>query len=350
MHELTQALSDTWSPFVLVAGLLLIGHVASSEGLFQLVGDWCAGVLDGVVSLYIALMVVVALVTAVLNLDTSVVFMTPVAIQAARSKGADETAFVFGTIFVSNSASLLLLGSNLTNLLVFSNRGISGATFVTHTAVPWLAATAVTIAVVLAWRWRPLHHQPHATSKVRTHFTFGPGLIGAAFAVVAMIVLSGPAPWVFVAGVLCELIGPLWRHRVTALDAVKAVSPITLLVLFVVAVGVGWIARATNVSANLLVHTNVATTVVAATLASVVINNLPSASLFAAHAIAHPFALLLGLDVGPNCAVTGALSSLLWIRIAKRHDITPSILTFSAVGTTIAVVATTVAATSLAIH
>jgi arsenical pump membrane protein len=99
-----------------------------------------------------------------------------------------------------------------------------------------------------------------------------------------------------------------------------------------------------------LVHTNVATTVVAATLASVVINNLPSASLFAAHAIAHPFALLLGLDVGPNCAVTGALSSLLWIRIAKRHDITPSILTFSAVGTTIAVVATTVAATSLAIH
>jgi len=48
--------------------------------------------------------------------------MTPVALQAARAKGSDETAFLYGTIFMSNSASLLLLGSNLTNLLVFSRR------------------------------------------------------------------------------------------------------------------------------------------------------------------------------------------------------------------------------------
>ncbi len=350
MHVLTQALSGTWSPFVLVAGLLLIGHVAASEGLFQRVGDWCARAPGGAVTLFIATMVVVALVTAVLNLDTSVVFMTPVAIQAARKKGTDETAFIYGTIFVSNSASLLLLGSNLTNLLVFANRGVSGASFFSHMALPWLASTAMTIAVVLAWRWRYLRDEHHAPSKSRTNFTFGPGVVGAAFAVVAMVALSRPALWVFGVGVLCELIGPLARRRSTVLDTVKAISPLTLLVLFFVAVGVGSFARATSVSASLLVHANVPTTVAVATVASVVINNLPSASLFAAHAIAHPFALLLGLDVGPNCAVTGALSSLLWIRIAKRHDFAPSLKTFSLVGTTVALTASTVAATALAIH
>jgi arsenical pump membrane protein len=302
------------------------------------------------VALFIATMVVVALVTAVLNLDTSVVFMTPVAIQVARKKGTDETAFIYGTIFVSNSSSLLLLGSNLTNLLVFANRGVTGTSFVAHMALPWLASTSVTIAVVLAWRWRFLRDERHAPSKGRTPFALGPGAVGAAIAVVAMVALSRPALWVLSVGVLCELVGPLARRRSTVFDAVKATSPLTLLVLFVVAVGVGSLARATSVSANLLVHANVPTTVAVATVASVVINNLPSASLFAAHAIAHPFALLLGLDVGPNVAVTGALSSLLWILIAKRHGFSPSLRTFSLVGTTVALSASTLAAIALAVH
>ena len=350
MHVLTQALSGTWSPFVLVAGLLLIGHVAASEGLFQLVGAWCARAPGGAVALFISTMIVVAVVTAVLNLDTSVVFMTPVAIQAARSKGTDETAFVFGTIFVSNSASLLLLGSNLTNLLVFSNRGISGATFVLHMVVPWLASTTVTIAVVLAWRWRALRGARHHPSSLRARFEAGPGLFGAAFAVVAMVALSRPALWVLGAGVLCEGVGPLARRRSTVFETLKAASPVTLLVLFVVAVGFSSIARATSVSATLFVHANVPATVAIATLSSLVINNLPSASLFAAHAIAHPFALLLGLDVGPNCAVTGALSSLLWIRIARRHDIKPSLRTYSAIGSIVAALAMTTAACTLVLH
>lgn len=73
-------------------------------------------------------------------------------------------------------------------------------------------------------------------------------------------------------------------------------------------------------------------------VASLVVNNLPAASLLAAHTIAHPFALLLGLDLGPNCVVTGALSSLLWLRIARKHQMRPSLVTFSVVGTVVAVV------------
>ena len=66
------------SPFVLVNGLTLIGLVADAEGLFAALGDRLAEpVPNGIVLFAGAVVVVVAVVTAVLNLDTSVVFVSP---------------------------------------------------------------------------------------------------------------------------------------------------------------------------------------------------------------------------------------------------------------------------------
>jgi arsenical pump membrane protein len=346
MHIVVETLGATWSPFVLVAGLLLIGHVASGEGLFRLLGAWCARAPGGGVGLFALTMLVVAAVTAVLNLDTSVVFMTPIAINAARTKGTDETAFLYGTIFMSNSASLLLVGSNLTNLLIFARRDELGATFARHTALPWLAAVVVTTLVVGAWRWRALRHQGESVPAAREGYVVGPGVVAVGFAIVAMLLIAHPAIWVFVAGVLAEVFA-LARRRGSWRGAVTAANPGTLATLFVLAVAVGWFARWSSLTKHLLVHANLATTAVASALSSLVINNLPAASLFAAHGVPHPFALLLGLDLGPNCAVTGALSSLLWLRIARRHDLRPSTATFSAIGVVIAVASISVSLTLL---
>jgi arsenical pump membrane protein len=346
MHVVVETLGATWSPFVLVAGLLLIGHVASGEGLFRLLGAWCARAPGGGLGLFALTMLVVASVTAVLNLDTSVVFMTPIAINAARSKGTDETAFLYGTIFMSNSASLLLVGSNLTNLLIFARRDELGATFARHMALPWLAAVVVTTLVVGAWRWRALRHIGTAAPPAHDEYAVGPGVIAVGFAIVAMLVIAHPAIWVFVVGVIAEVIS-LGRRQGSWRDAATAVNPGTLAVLFVLAVAVGWFARWSSLTRHLLVHASLLTTAATAAVSSLVINNLPAASLFAAHGVRHPFALLLGLDLGPNCAVTGALSSLLWLRIARRHELRPSVVTFSAVGVVIAVVAIAISLTLL---
>jgi len=347
MHEFAQTISATWSPFVLVAGLLLIGHVASGEGLFRLVGAGCARVAGGGVSLFFVTMVAVALVTAVLNLDTSVVFMTPVALFAARAKGTDEKAFLYGTIFMSNSASLLLLGSNLTNLLIFSRRTASGSSFARHMVLPWTASVVVTIAVVLAWRWRALRQTDKKPERTKTAFIFGPGVIAVGFAVLAMLLLSKPALWVFLVGVASEFYEIVVKRRSALREALSVTNPWTLSLLFVVAVTVGWFARYSNLTTNLLRHASVAATIATSALASLVINNLPAASLFAAHGLAHPYALLLGLDLGPNILVTGALSSLLWMRIARRHDQRPSVVTFSLLGSIVAVAAIACAAALL---
>jgi arsenical pump membrane protein len=48
--------------------------------------------------------------------------------------------------------------------------------------------------------------------------------------------------------------------------------------------------------------------------------------------VAHPHALLLGLDLGPNLAVTGSLSAVLWLQAARSVGARASIATYSRVG------------------
>jgi len=64
----------------------------------------------------------------------------------------------------------------------------------------------------------------------------------------------------------------------------------------------------------------------------VVVNNLPAAALLSAHPPAHPRALLLGLDLGPNIAVTGSLSAIFWLRVARANDARPTLLRYSLLG------------------
>lgn len=345
MHALVHTLSVTWAPFVLVAGLLLIGDVAAGEGLFTRVGSWCARAPGGARTSFVVTMAAVALVTAVLNLDTSVVFMTPVALQAARARSADQRAFLYGTVLMSNAASLLLVGSNLTNLLVVASRGGGGSGFAAHTTLPWVGSVVATILVVLAWRWRALGAAGAEPASGPDGFRVGPGTIGAAVAVVAMLVTPTPALWVLAAGVVVAVVD-VARHRLDLRGALAVTNPALLAALFVVATAVGWFARTSSLAAGALAHANVAVTAAVAAVTTVVINNLPAASFYAAHAVAHPVALLVGLDVGPNLAVSGALSSLLWRRIAAREGAATSLATFSAVGLAATVVAG-VAATAL---
>jgi arsenical pump membrane protein len=62
-----------------------------------------------------------------------------------------------------------------------------------------------------------------------------------------------------------------------------------------------------------------------AAAASVLVNNLPAASLLASRTPDHPFALLIGLNLGPNLFVSGSLAWLLWLRSARAAGARPSI-------------------------
>ena len=54
--------------------------------------------------------------------------------------------------------------------------------------------------------------------------------------------------------------------------------------------------------------------------------------LLTAEPVAHPDALLLGLDLGPNLAITGSLSAVLWLQAARTAGTDVSITTYSRLG------------------
>src|SRR5919204_2885616 len=152
-HAILASTRQAWPPFVLVAGLLLIGAVAAADGLFEAIGVRLAGARLGARSLLLALLALVAVVTAVLNLDTSVVFLTPVLVHAARQRRLNERPFLYGSVFMANAASLLLPGSNLTNLLVLRSNPEADAGFALRMLPAWLAACTMTAAfVAIAFR------------------------------------------------------------------------------------------------------------------------------------------------------------------------------------------------------
>jgi arsenical pump membrane protein len=337
MHLLGPTLAHTWEPFALVVGLLLIGHAAAREGLFEFLGHHCARLPGGQRTLFVATMVAVALVTAVLNLDTSVVFMTPVILHAARSRKADETAFLYGAIFMANAASLLLLGSNLTNMLVVASQPVRGGVFAQRMVLPWVVAVALTIVMVGLWRRRELRGPGGFADVARDRVTFGVGVAAAVGAVGVMLVSTHPAAWVLGTGVVVEGVEVV-RRRVRIRESVAVANPLVVVPLFILAVLVGWLGRSWGGATHLVAHSGTLVTALVGAGAALLINNLPAASLFAGRHLAHPYALLLGLDLGPNAFVTGAMSTMLWLRVARANGASPSVTVAARVGVVVTVI------------
>ncbi|APR75427.1 Arsenic efflux pump protein [Minicystis rosea] len=324
------AAAQSWPPFVLVTGLLLIGVVADHDGLFESAGARLARLGGGGVPLFIGLMSLVAVVTVVLNLDTAVAFLTPVVIHSARRRSLDDRPFVYGAVFMSNSASLLLPGSNLTNLLVLASSPVAGLAFGARMAAPWIASVVVTTIVVgvvyargLAARGTPAGPAPP--------LRMGLGLAGTIGAAIALLAMSHPALLVLAIGVIA--IAPhLVAGRIPMRRAIDAIGPTTLAGLFGAAVALGTLARTWTGPAAMLRAASGVTVAGAAALSTVLINNLPAAVLLSSWAPADRRALLIGLNLGPNLAITGALSAVLWLRVSRNAGARPSARTYSAIG------------------
>jgi arsenical pump membrane protein len=340
---ISSAISQTWPAFALVAGLLLIGSVAASDGVFEAIGTRLARLPGDGVVLLCSMLTVVVVVTVVLNLDTSVVFLTPIALHAARSRGVDERAFLYGTVLMSNSASLLLPGSNLTNLLVLGGDHVSGLTFAARMLPAFFAAVVVTAAVLVSWRWRDLRRNRSAGTGVAplSQFRIGAGLVAILTATVLVLVLADPALPVLGLGVAAAS-SQVALRRLPVGAAVRALNIPLLLGVFVLAVGLGAVARVWGAPGKLVHSLGSWQTAGLAAGASVIVNNLPAAMLLASTTPAHPRALLLGLNLGPNLALTGSLSAVLWMRVALATGSKPSALTFSRLG--LVVVPCTIAA------
>jgi len=329
-HEARAAASQNWSPFVLVSGLLLIGLVAHSDGLFAAAGNSLARLSSNGVVLFLGATVMISVITALLNLDTSVAFLTPVLVYAAKSRGSAEAPLLYGCLLLSNAGSLFLPGSNLTNLIVLGHLRLSGAQFLAHSWESATAALVVTAVVVLVAERRELSVKSLEIEPTKRP-VLGLGLVAVVAGATLVIVLPSPALAVVGVGLVATALR-VTRGNIKPGSVAQVLGVPVLVGLFGVAVTLGTIGRLWSGPTVLLSHLDVWGTAALAAVSSVLVNNLPAASMLAARPSAHPFALLIGLNLGPNLFVTGSLAWLLWLRAARLAGARPSLKKASQLG------------------
>lgn len=324
----SSAVSQAWPAFALVAGLLALGALAERDGVYAWAAARLAGPAAGrpVVATVTGL-VLVSVVTAFLNLDTAVVFCTPVLVLAAREAGFDERPALYGTVVMANGASLLLPGANLTTLIVLERTDTAPGSVAVELLPVGLAAAAATAVAVLATHRAALRRPPGAAAVMRPAPKLGAaGRLTLALALVCaaiIILVDEPALAVLAIGLGASLV----RGRLRL--ALRTISPLSLLALLALAVGAGTLGRAWLTPSAVVGEAAPIAAAAWSAGAAITINNLPASVLLTGQPPADPIAILIGLGLGANLAVTGSLSVLLWWRAALTVDARPSALAYS---------------------
>jgi arsenical pump membrane protein len=187
-----------WSILLFVVAITVLTELAADAGLFTVVAEQLArwGI-NRAWMLWLLVVVVASASTVFLSLDTTAVLLTPVVVAVARHVGLPPIPFALTTVWLANSASLLLPVSNLTNLL--AERAIGGGSpleFAALMALPATIAIVVPAAVLfLVYRRQLLARYEPAARTVQDDRV----LLIAAGVVVALLIpalVSGVAVWV----------------------------------------------------------------------------------------------------------------------------------------------------------
>ncbi|WP_406179784.1 SLC13 family permease [Streptomyces sp. NBC_01006] len=329
-----------------LAAVLVLAQLCDDEGLFHACGAWMARTAAGRPRRLLAQVFALAsVITAVLSLDATIVLLTPVVFATAARLGARSRPHVYACTHLSNTASLLLPVSNLTNLLAFAASGLSFTRFGALMALPWLVAIGVEYVVFRRFFATDLDagSAAPATAPPREVPLFALATVACTLAgfVVTSAVGIDPA-WAAFAGAAVLAVRALVRRRTTPAAILRAAAPPFL--AFVLALAIVVRAVVDNGLDTALGHlipdgTGLPALLGIAALAAVLanmINNLPAVlvllPLTAPSGPGAVLAVLLGVNIGPNLTYAGSLATLLWRRIVHAHDAEVELKEFTRLG------------------
>ncbi len=189
-----------------VLGLTVVAELAADAGVFDRLADVAARVGGGrTIGLWGAVVVLAVLCTVFLSIDTTAVLLTPIVISLARRVGLPPMPFALTTVWLANTASLLLPVSNLTNLLAVDRMGLGGPLpFAGLMAWPAVAGVVVPCAVLLVVHRRQLfgRYTPVSVRRPADPVSFW----AASAVLVALVVALTAGVTVWIAAVAAALV------------------------------------------------------------------------------------------------------------------------------------------------
>jgi arsenical pump membrane protein len=338
--------------YLFLIGMMLLSELAREQGIF----DWLSSVAvrsaDGSCSrLFMLVYCVGTVVTIFMSNDATAVVLTPAILTAVRKAKVEPLPYLFVCALIANAASFVLPISNPANLVVFHNGMPPLAQWLLAFGVPSILSVGGTYGV-MCWLFRKElratidHYVPLQPLTADGKLV----LVGVAAMVVVLLTASAldkdlGLPTCVAALAITAAISiktknsPLPLFREISWGTLALVAGLFVMVDAVESIGAlkithAWLvwAQALSPAAGALV------TSFAVGVANNLINNLPlgliaGSTLQAAHAkglIAN--AVLIGVDVGPNLAVTGSLATILWLLALRKEKLDVSFWRFFKVG------------------
>ena len=337
---------------VFLLAITVVAEVAQLAGVFDALGVLAARLGRGRVPLmWLCTVAAACAATIVLSLDTTAVLLTPVVLAAASRLGLAPLPFAMTTVWLANTASLLLPVSNLTNLLAVYHLDGGVRAYVALSWRPALAAIAVTVVVLWLLHRRDLRgrYEIPGFEQPSDRVLFGVAAVvclalGPAFALgVPPAAASTVAALVLVATLaarspqrLRDIVVP-WR-MVLILAAVFAAVQVLL------AVGLEGVLR--DVAGAGTAPSDLLRVAGVGALAANGVNNLPAYLALEPVAAGDPLrlmALLVGVGVAPIVTLWASLATLLWRERCARAGVRISARRFAFHGVLLAVPATVAA-------
>jgi arsenical pump membrane protein len=357
--------------------LPLIGFLVTVIVLAELVGE--AEVFDVVasrlarlgagrpVALFVLCVLLATVTTVALNLDTTAVLLTPVLLALAVRVGLPPLATAMTTVWLANTASLLLPISNLTNVLAAGQIGLSPLRFAARMAAP--AAAAIVITAILLWVcfWRPAIKQLDG-GRYRVPPVHVPtdGRLALIAVLAAVLFLAGvlaglPLEVASAVGAAVVVIAFGFRRRAALRIRLVPWRLIVLVIgVFLVTQTVGQhglnsvVAQLIGGSADGSLGT--ARVAATGTLLANLVNNLPAYVAGEAVLTGLPalggdqqalLGLLIGVNVGPLITPWASLATVIWFERCRAAGLQVSLSTFMLTGVVLAPAA--VAAATIAL-
>ncbi|WP_431908929.1 SLC13 family permease [Nonomuraea jabiensis] len=285
-------------------------------------------------------------ITIFLNLDTTAVLLTPVMLALAPRARIAALPLAMTTIWLANTASLLLPVSNLTNLLGMEKIGLDAQEFAARMWAPQLASIAVTMVFLWVFYWRrgerrDLRYTPPLLEPVADRVLFGAASAGCLL-FIAMLLLKAHVAIAATAAAAIVVAAFLVRAR----DRLTWSLVPWQLVIFVTGLFLVVPTLSRHGLSDLMtwmVGTEgdpYRTAAVGAGLSNA-INNLPAykavETVIPAADQDQLLALLAGTNVAPVITPWASLATLLWFESCRRHEVKVPMRRFLLTGTGLAV-------------
>jgi arsenical pump membrane protein len=349
-----------------LATILVVADLTAEAGLFDLVATWLAIRARGHFwRLFVACVAFAALTTIVLNLDTTAVLLTPVMLAVAGKLRGDEgeqipaLPLAMCTVWLANTASLLLPVSNLTNLLAAGRIDLSFIAFAARMSAA--QAASLLIAAVLLWLfyWRRSRrgadrYEPLPPYRPADRRLLGVTALACLFFIAAII-----------AGIQLQVASTIAATAVVLAFAIRRRSalrwglipwrlPVFVTGLFFVVQTISLHLLHPLTSALVSQSDGAAGTFRAAAVGAVLanlVNNLPAylagEAAVAAGNHVQLLGLLIGVNVGPVISPWASLATLLWFERCLSSGVKVPLLRYTLTSACLAVMGIALATAAL---